>query len=102
MDEFSRLLVEQRIKEYDMRLRHVDEVLSYANKELAQGSKDAETRELLVRLGDERDKLAGWLAETKRRPLDTWKKGEIMRAGPMGIWDAIALQVEKLVERFER
>lgn len=99
MDEFSRLLVEQRIKEYDMHLRHVDEVLSYAKKEKPN---DPDTIMLLSRLEVERNKLADWLGETKRRPLEAWKNGEIMRAGPMGIWDSIALQVEKLVERFER
>ncbi len=103
MDEFSRLLVEQRIKEYDMRLRHVDEVLSYAKKGLVQSASDPDTLVLLSRLEVERNKLADWLGETRRRPPEAWKKDEIMRtAGPMGIWDAIALQVEKLVERFER
>ena len=102
MGDISRLLAEQHIRESDLRLRHVDELLVHAEKELAQSIKEAETRELLARLKDERAKLAGWLEEAKRRPLGTWKKDEIMRAGPMGIWDAIAQQVEKLVERIER
>ncbi len=102
MDEFSRLLVEQRIKEYDMRLRHVDEVLGYAKKGLVQSSNDPETIMLLSRLEVERNKLAGWIEESKHRPLEHWKKGDIMGSGPMGIWDAVAQQVEKLVERFQR
>ncbi len=102
MGDITRLLVEQRLREYDLRLRHVDELLDYANKELAQSPMDADTRALLSKLTDERDRLAGWLAETKLKPLENWKQDEIRKAGPMAIWDAIAQQMEGLVERIER
>ncbi len=102
MSDISRLLAEQHIRESDMRLQHVDELLVYAEKELARSSREAETRELLARIKEERDKLAGWLEENRRRPLETWRKDELMRSGPMRIWDAIAQQIEKLVERIER
>ncbi len=101
MSDISRLLAEQRAREYDLRLRHVDELLDYADKELAR-TKDAETSALLKKVKDDRDKLAMWLEETKRTPPENWRQDEIRKAGPMGIWDAIAQQVEKLVERFER
>ena len=102
MGDITRLLVEQRLREYDLRLRHVDELLDYADKELAQSPKDADTRALLSKLTDERDKLAAWLEETKRKPLENWRQDEIRKAGPMAIWDAIAQQMERLVERIER
>jgi|GEM_PF-3564369 hypothetical protein len=31
--------------------------------------------------------------------LENWQGDEIIKAGPTGIWDATAQQVEKLVER---
>ncbi len=102
MGDISRLLAEQRVREYDLRLRHVDELLDYADKELARSSKDAETSALLKRVKDDRDKLAVWLEETKRKLPENWAQDEIRKAGPMGIWDAIAQQVERLVERIER
>ncbi len=102
MSDISRLLAEQRVREYDLRLRHVDELLDYADKELARAPKDAETSALLKRVKDDRDKLAVWLEGTKCKPAENWRQDEIRKAGPMGIWDAIAQQVERLVERIER
>jgi hypothetical protein len=102
MGDISRLLAKQQIREYDLRLQHVDEVLEHAEKELARSAKEAETRALLDKLKGERDRLAGWLEQTKRQPLEDWREYEIRKAGPMAIWDAIAQQVEKLVERIER
>ncbi len=102
MDEISRLLIEQRIKEYDMRLRHVDELLEHVEKKVPAPLADAETKKLLGDIKSERDKLAGWLEKTRRMPLKNWREDEIRAAGPMGIWDAVAQQVERLVERLER
>ena len=31
-----------------------------------------------------------------------WETQEIESAGPMGVWDAVAIQAEHLVERMER
>ncbi|MCP5015186.1 MAG: hypothetical protein GY938_07865 [Ketobacter sp.] len=50
----------------------------------------------------DRDKLASHIDELRLRSLDDWKKEEIEKAGPMGIWDAVAQQLEKLIERIER
>ncbi len=102
MGDISRLLAKQRIKEYDLRLQHVDEVLEHAEKELARGAKEAETRAPLDQLKGERARPAAWLEETRHQPLENWREDEIRHAGPMAIWDAIAQQVEKLVERIER
>ncbi len=96
------LLAEQRIKEYDLRLKHLDEVLEHAEKKLAQSPAEAETSAQLEKLKQNRDKLACWLDETRCKPPESWREAEIMKAGPMGIWDAIAQQVEKLAERIER
>ncbi len=102
MGDISRLLAEQRVKEYDLRLRHVDEILDYAGKELGNGRYEAETKALLDKVKADRDKLANWLEESRHKPLENWREDEIRKAGPMAIWDAVAQQLERLVERLER
>jgi hypothetical protein len=102
MGDIYRLLAEQRIREYDLRLKHLDEVLAHAEKKLIQTPEEAETSELLGKLKENRDRLACWVDEAKCKPPENWRQDEIRKAGPMGIWDAIAQQVDKLVERLER
>ncbi|OGS90790.1 MAG: hypothetical protein A2061_07620 [Gallionellales bacterium GWA2_59_43] len=102
MGDIDRLLAEQHIREYDMRLHHVDELLEHVEKKLSQTPEEAETSAQLEKLKEERDRLASWLYETKQKPIENWREDEIRAAGPMGIWDAIAQQIEKLVERIER
>lgn len=102
MDAPTRLLAEQRISEYDMRLRSLDARLEHAGKKLAEKPVEAETSAQLEKLKGERDRLAAWLDETRQQPLDNWRENMISKAGPMGIWDAVAQQVEELVERLER
>ncbi len=102
MRDIYRLLAEQRIREYDLRLRHLDEVLGYAEMKLAQYPKEAEASTQLKKLKEERDKFAGWIEEFRLKRLENWQEEEILKAGPMGIWDAVAQQVERLVERIER
>ena len=42
------------------------------------------------------------LEELRLKSLANWREEEIEKAGPMGIWDALAQQIEKLVERLEK
>ncbi|WP_435628523.1 hypothetical protein [Candidatus Ferrigenium straubiae] len=102
MRDIYRLLAEQRISEYDLRLRHVDELLAQAEKRLNHTPGEADISAELEKLMEERDRLAAWLDETRKRPLENWREDSISSAGPMGIWDAVAQQVERLVERIER
>lgn len=101
MANLTPLLAEQRIREYDMRLHHIDELLEHAEEKISLTSEEAEAGEQLEKLKEERDKLASWLYETKLKPSENWLQGEIQEVGPMAIWDAVAQQVEKLVERIE-
>ncbi len=101
MDDITNVLVDQHIKEYEARLQRIDNLLSQAQGKLRQGRTQDETSRQLQRLSDERDKLAGWLEQARRKPLANWRQDEIRQAGPMGIWDAVAQQIENLVERME-
>jgi hypothetical protein len=84
--------VEQQILEYESRLEHIDELLQRADKAVG---KTAE----LEGLRQERNKLAGTLGEIRQKTAEEWEAEELAQAGPMGIWDAVAQQLEKLVER---
>lgn len=98
MTDTTSSLVDQRIKEYDMRLKHLDDLLGQAHEKVGRSSVP-DASEQLAMLKKERDKLAGWVDEIKRKPPGSLREDETMKAGPMGIWDAVAQQVEKLVER---
>lgn len=102
MDDITRVLVDQHIREYESRLQRIDNLLSQAKERNARDHAQDETKRQLEQLKEERDKLASWLDEARRKPLANWRQDEIREAGPMGIWDAVAQQVEKLVERLER
>lgn len=99
MGDIYDLLAEQRIKEYELRLQHVNEVVEHAEKRQTQSPGDAETSAQIERLKNERDNLACWLDEAKCKPLGDWRREEIRKAGPMAIWDAVAQQLDRLVER---
>ena len=95
-------LAEQHIIEHESRLKHFDELLDRAGKRSDKLTKQPEIETELENLRKERDRLASRVDELKLRSLEDWKKEEIEKAGPMGIWDAVAQQLEKLVERIER
>ncbi len=91
-------LVEQHIAEYDARLKHMDELTQRADNGAAEQGLDSELQALIK----ERDRLASHVEQMKLRSLDDWDEEELAQAGPMGVWDALAQQLEKLVERLER
>lgn len=95
-------LVEQHIREHESRLKHIDELLERARKIMAEQPKFAESSSKLAGFARERDKLAGRLDELRSRSSQDWQEEELQKAGPMGVWDAVAMQLEKLVEAIER
>ena len=95
-------LVEQHIRENEARLKHVDEVLAQAHKEESETSKASDIDDDLAILRGERDQLASHFDELKMKSLQDWQQESIEKAGPMAIWDALAQQLEKLLERITR
>jgi hypothetical protein len=93
-------LAEQHIREHESRLRHIVELLARAREQAAEAQPGIDTE--LDRLAAQREQLAGHLEKMRLTPGTDWREKEIELAGPMGLWDALAQQLEKLVERFER
>ncbi len=90
-------MVEQHVREYESRLKHVDELV-----DRAKATDHPEVHEELKSVMPQRDQLASQVESMRLKSLQDWRQEEIQKAGPMGIWDAVAQQLEALVERFER
>ena len=95
-------MVEQHIMQYESHLKHIDELLERGRKGAGEAPEPAEASKALEELAGEREKLASHIEEMRLKPKEDWQEQEIELAGPMGIWDAVAQQLEKLVERIER
>ncbi len=95
-------LVDQHIREYESRLKHIDELYDRAHQ-ASQGLDDDHA--LKIELGQYHDQpadLAKHTAKIKERPLAHWREDMIESSGPMAIWDVLAQKLEDLVERAEK
>ena len=93
--------VQQHILEHESRLKHVDELLERTQQGIAKTG-GTDTAAQLASAKVVRDQLSHRVEEYKQRPPEQWSEEEFERKGPMIIWDTLAQQLEKLVERFER
>ncbi len=91
-------LVEQHIRAQESRLKHIDELLARAES-AAKGN--AEMEAAVAELRRRRDEQAAGLGAQKERPVSDWQEQEIASAGPMAVWDALALDIEQLIEKME-
>ncbi len=74
-------LAEQHIREYQARLKHLDELLEQT---LQRGGEGAAA------------------AYQALKSDEQWREAMIEQSGPMGLWDALAQQLEKAIEKLER
>jgi hypothetical protein len=92
--------VDQHILQYESHLKHIDELLERAHK-LSAICPEPELREHLAHIKPERDRLANIVTAVQQNPTKKVDE-DLATIGPMAIWDIIAQDLEKLVERFER
>ncbi len=90
-------LVDQHIREYEARLKHIDELMTSASQSISKTSAPDELREELRSLQQERKKLDSHLQELQEQSLSQWSE----KGGPMVLWDIVADRLERLVERLE-
>ncbi len=95
-------MIEQHIRDYQLRMQRIDELMERARKGLSEAPEHEAPRAELEEAGRERERLATLYEELKLESTENWRKEEILKSGPMGVWDAIAQQLERLVERLER
>jgi hypothetical protein len=94
-------MAEQHILEYDARQKQVGERLEGLREKIASQSGHPDVRERLEELAREQDRLTVRLDELRLKDLKNWREEEIERSGLMGMWDALAQQIEKLAERLD-
>lgn len=94
-------LIEQHIRQHESHLKHIDEMLDKAHRHVEAGNSPAEAEAELEELKSEREKLAEHLSEMKQTEPHQWETDALTRSGPMGIWDAVARRLEKLMERLD-
>jgi predicted mannosyl-3-phosphoglycerate phosphatase (HAD superfamily) len=95
-------MAEQHMLEYEARQKHVGELLERVREKTTTGAEHSDLRARLEKLEKEQDKLTVRLDEFKLKDPENWRVEEIERSGLMGLWDALAQQAEKLVERLEK
>jgi len=91
-------LINQHILEYENRLKHIDRLLEQAQLDSQTLAEQAEHEQELKEIKSKRDELVNYVNSVKTMSVEHWEKDEIDMAGPMGVWDAVALQIEKLIE----
>lgn len=84
-------LVDRHIKEYEARLKHVDEMMEQA--EAAAG-----LHEELHEIKQEREAVAEEMQKLRSTAAEDWSE----KGGPMVMWDIVAQRLENLVEKVER
>lgn len=94
-------LAEQHIERYQSHLKHIDELLQRSQRGVTSHPEAADIEAQLAKLKTERDRFAEHIDTLKQGSTAEMQKQMIDEAGPMGVWDALAQQLEKLVERIE-
>ncbi|NDP40957.1 MAG: hypothetical protein GZ093_19900 [Rhodoferax sp.] len=94
--------IEQNIDFYTSHLKHIDELLERSSKGVTKSPEHADIHAQITNLKTERDQFAEHIETLKLGSTADMQEQMIEGAGPMGVWDALAQQLEKLVERIER
>jgi transposase len=102
MEKDANRLADQQVKAYFSRLSHIDELFRQAEQKMEGRRQPPEVTTHLDRLRQERDRLAERLDRTSAALHGSQTLSEIEFLGPLAIWDIVAEELEKLVERFTK
>ena len=94
-------LIDQHIREYESRLKHIDELYERAHKATEHLDDEHDTRSELQDYAAQRSQLPQNADEIKTMPVDKWRQETVQSAGPMAIWDILAQKLEDFLERHE-
>lgn len=94
-------LVDQKVREYESRLKHLDELLERAKKGITDAPEHEEVKLKAEELQEKRDELAKEAELARQLAVKQRETREIQMSGPMGIWDAVAQDLEHLLERLK-
>ena len=94
-------LVSEHIREYESRLKHIDELFERAQQASEKLDDDHALKSELEQYQQQRTELAKEADRVKTMPVDQWRKDLLKSSGPMAIWDILAQKLEDLTERLE-
>lgn len=94
-------LIEQRVLEYESRLKHIDELIDHAENHVESKKLSSEVEDELKMIKSMRDQLADRHEYIDELSSSNWQSETIEHAGPMAIWDTVAQKIEMLIEKFE-
>ena len=92
-------LIDQHIREYESRLKHIDELYERAHKATEHLDDEHESRSELKWFEERRSNVKDAI---ETMPVKNWREETVKKAGPMAIWDIIAQQLEDFLERHEK
>ena len=92
-------LIDQHIREYESRMKHIDELYERAEKATEHLEEEHESRSELKWFQERLPNVADTI---KTMPVKNWREETVQKAGPMAIWDIIAQQLEDFLERHEK
>ena len=95
-------LIDQHIREYESRLKHIDELYVRAHEATEHLDDEHQVRSELKDYAAQRAQLQQKAAEVKTMPVGNWREETVKSAGPMAIWDILAQKLEDLIERHEK
>ena len=94
-------LVTEHIREYESRLKHIDELFERAQQAAENLHDDHEIKSELDEYAQQRAQLAREAERVKKTPVGQQRNDLLKSSGPMAIWDILAQKLEKLVERLD-
>ena len=94
-------LIEQHIREYESRMRHIDELYQRAHAAAGELDKASGVHNKLDELAAQRSLLEETTTEIRSMPLHRWREETALNAGPMAVWDVLAQKLEDFLERHE-
>ena len=95
-------LIDQHIREYESRMKHIDELYERAHEATEHLDDDHQTRSELKEYATQRSELQQKADEIKTMPIEHWREETIKSSGPMAIWDILAQKLEDFLERHEK
>lgn len=94
-------LINQHIREYESRLKHIEELYDKADKATAHLDETHDSRSELQDLAKERQRLHEETGDVQTMSTQNWRDDLMHKSGPMAIWDLFALKLEEFIERHE-
>jgi len=94
-------LIEQHIREYESRMKHIDELYQRAHAAAGQLDETHDAHSELRDMKTQRSQLQQKADEIKSMTVENWREDTVRNSGPMAIWDILAQKLEDFVERHE-